>query len=145
MFVALTKSIVEGIMATTCSKSLVGASTHTAAACSELEDARAGVGIRSIKPADGDGGRVTLTTDAGDEISYDAVILATHANISLAMLGGSCPQVGSCGNGKDSLIADIVHSIDMSRGGWGDQQQQCVRWHTHALPTRRQRSLLAIL
>ena len=62
-------------------------------ACAGLEDAQAGVGIRSIEPAAGSGGRVTLTTDAGDVVAYDAVILATHADTSLAMLGKSCPQV----------------------------------------------------
>jgi len=94
-----------------CTSALVGKITHTGAVRSELEDARAGVGIKSIKPVDGDGGRVTLTTDAGDETSYDAVILATHANISLAMIGGSCPQVGSCDDGKDSLIPGIMTLI----------------------------------
>ena len=99
-------SIIEGCMASPCGKSttgaLVGESTHTDAAHSELEDARAGVGIRSIEPANGDGGRVTLITDAGDEAAYDAVILATHADISLKMLGGSCPQVGLCACGRVS-------------------------------------------
>ena len=62
-------------------------------ACAELEDARSGTGIQSIRPADSEGGHVTVTTEAGDVATYDAVIMATHADVSLAMLGDSCPQV----------------------------------------------------
>jgi predicted NAD/FAD-binding protein len=65
----------------------------TSAAIAELEDAHTGVGIRSVKTADSEGGRVTITTEAGAVATYDAVVLATHADVSLAMLGDSCPQV----------------------------------------------------
>lgn len=58
----------------------------------ELKDVRLGTGIKSVAPRDAQG-KVVVTTEAGAAEEYDAVIMATHADVSLAILGDSCPQV----------------------------------------------------
>lgn len=43
--------------------------------------------IKSVQRNSSNGG-VTLTTAAGETLTYDAVVLATHSDISLKLLGG---------------------------------------------------------
>jgi len=54
---------------------------------------RLGTGIKSVAPRNSEG-KLAVTTEAGAVEMYDAVIMATHADISLAILGDTCPKVG---------------------------------------------------
>ena len=57
----------------------------------ELKDVRLATGVKSVAPRNSDG-KLTVITESGAVEMYDAVIMATHADISLAILGKSCPQ-----------------------------------------------------
>ena len=70
----------------------------------------------SIEPADTDGGRVTVTTAAGDVATYDAVVLATHADVSLAMLGDRCPRVCRLSRRtRQNLTPNLLLSYSIAR------------------------------
>lgn len=67
----------------------------TLPAHAELPDVRTGtpvLGVRSLGPQ----GPVQLTAADG-EAQYDAVLLATHTDISLRILGKQGPKVRVCG------------------------------------------------
>ena len=51
-----------------------------------------GGGVKAVAPRNGQG-KVAVTTEAGVVEEYDSVIMATHADVSLAILGDACPQV----------------------------------------------------
>lgn len=58
----------------------------------ELKDVRASTGVKSVTPRNAQG-KLVVATEAGEVEEYDAVIMATHADVSLAILGDACPQV----------------------------------------------------
>lgn len=58
----------------------------------ELCDVRAGCGVAAVESL-GKSGPVRLRTEGGATEKFDAVVLATHTDTSLAMLGDACPQV----------------------------------------------------
>lgn len=55
----------------------------------ELPDVRTGCGVFSVKRSSELGGPVTVTLESGVVLQYDAVVLATHSDVSLALLGES--------------------------------------------------------
>lgn len=63
--------------------------TYVDKVLSELPDVRTSTPVASVTRSsngNGDGG-VTVTTAAGDQSSFDAVVLATHSDVSLKLLG----------------------------------------------------------
>ena len=59
----------------------------------ELPEVRTGCPVARVVPAAGPGQKVTVQTEAGQEDQYDAVIMATHSDISKALLDKAAPQV----------------------------------------------------
>jgi predicted NAD/FAD-binding protein len=58
----------------------------------ELSDVRVGCGVAAVTSL-GPEGPVLVRSEDGVEETYDAVILATHSDVSLALLGDACPGV----------------------------------------------------
>lgn len=55
---------------------------------SVLSDVRTSTPVASVKRSpDGSNGPVTVTTEAGDVSEFDQVVLATHSDIALKILG----------------------------------------------------------
>lgn len=52
---------------------------------------RTGVDIASVTPAATPGGPVTVRLSDGSESEFDAVVLGTHSDTSLALLGAAAP------------------------------------------------------
>lgn len=77
----------------------------------ELPDVRTGTGIASVIPAGTGQHQVKVTTEAGDMDYYDAVVLATHTDTSLHMLGDSAPKV-HCSVFASDFMDMHIHSID---------------------------------
>ena len=59
----------------------------------ELPDVRTGCPVARVIPALGPDQKVAVQTEAGQEHQYDAVIMATHSDISKALLEKAAPKV----------------------------------------------------
>ena len=60
----------------------------------ELPGVRTGCPVARVIPALGPEQKVTVQTEGGQEDQYDAVIMATHSDISQALLEKAAPKVG---------------------------------------------------
>jgi predicted NAD/FAD-binding protein len=58
----------------------------------ELRDVRTDCAIASVESL-GPAGPVCVRTAGGKTEQFDKVVLATHSDVSLALLGSACPQV----------------------------------------------------
>ncbi|KAG1678525.1 hypothetical protein FOA52_014559 [Chlamydomonas sp. UWO 241] len=62
--------------------------TYVKKVVDELPDCRAGCPVASVvRPKAGESGRAKVTTEAGDTDEFDAVVLATHSDVSMRLLG----------------------------------------------------------
>ncbi|KAK9818144.1 hypothetical protein WJX72_007777 [[Myrmecia] bisecta] len=69
-----------------------------------LPDVRTGVPVVSVKLCSGGRGPVCVTTADGQTADFDAVVLATHSDVSLALLGDESPE------GVRPLLAAIPYN-----------------------------------
>ena len=60
----------------------------------ELRDVRTSCAVVSVEPV-GPTGPVRIRTADGKTEQFDKVVLATHSDTSLALLGSTCPQVST--------------------------------------------------
>lgn len=58
----------------------------------ELRDVRTNCAVASVESL-GPEGPVCVRTGGGKSEQFDKVVLATHSDVSLALLGSACPQV----------------------------------------------------
>ena len=88
------------------------------ACLAELPDVRTSTPVESVRSL-GAQGPVRVTAAGGASEEFDAVLLATHSDISLKMLGGEGPQVG-CARGLDRGLP----------WGWSSRGQGCLTRYT---------------
>lgn len=72
----------------------------------ELRDVRTGCPVEAVESL-GAAGPVRVRTAGGKAEEFDAVVLATHTDTSLALLGGACPPVSR--DGESILLAGRPH------------------------------------
>lgn len=59
----------------------------------ELRDVRCGCPVAGVTPAATPGAPVAVHLQDGASEQFGAVVLATHSDVSLALLGSACPPV----------------------------------------------------
>ena len=59
----------------------------------ELRDVRCGCPVAGVHPAVAPGAPVEVHLQDGTSEQFGAVVLATHSDVSLALLGSACPPV----------------------------------------------------
>lgn len=80
-------------------------------ACAELPDVRTSAAVERVTPASG-GAPAVVHTAGGAAETFDAVVLATHTDTTLAVLGEAAPEVPAV-----YIIEEIVHGLACNAGG----------------------------
>jgi predicted NAD/FAD-binding protein len=97
----------------------------------ELPDVRTSAGVKSVRRNRGSGDeKVTVTTEDGASEEFDAVVLATHSDVTLAILGDGATEVPSTGPIHNYLksILFSANKTSLRCVRFGISLRSCVHW-----------------